>query len=753
VCAACVQWRPRGGRDGHCRRCRHHARLNRDGICRPCTVEIRCADPGWMLAIINGHAPGPRDLQLTLLLDAPRLPKVPAPRLQGRQPGRGYKIPRWISDRLPRPPPADDPAICPPQVPGQLVLVRPRRVFTRGHAKRIKDRHIAGLQTAAREIACLAGKRGYGQSWRRRAAGMARLALAARDPAEDRVREEDLDQLPALIDRRELAEALARAGLLRRHHGVMLIRPGASGGGTDQRRSCEHCLAWGGDGKRICDPCREWERRHAVGVCTRCRRLLALKKSRCRFCHLVLTEHGGDPRHGGDQLWFGGSIALQLSTARPGAYDHRRGRPETRRRQTARLRAAARQISPHLADPDQLQLFDGPPRDWSRIDRAALPALTPEAQSLLAAYDRIAEAHSWEASITDFNRRTLRILLSWLGAAAPIAETDVKAVAALAPNHGARRATQFLHASGLLIPDPAARTDVNQDVIEQQVAALPGQLGHEVGTWISVLRGEGQRPSPVMSWAAIRRYTRYVVPVIREWSNQTGTLRAITADDIRAILKTCTGANANQLLCALRSLFRALKRERIIFRDPARNIRSGPKVSFPRPLPPERLRGLLNRAPNALARFVAALAAIHALRECDLRSLQLADLDRAGGRLTVRRYQGPRQVILDELTLRLASEWLRERAQRWPHSTNPHLLVSQQTATDPTGSAMSRYGIYVIFKTLGVTPSQLRIDRILDEARHTADPVHLIRLFGIADGTALRYVYTAHPERRSTLPR
>jgi hypothetical protein len=40
-----------------------------------------------------------------------------------------------------------------------------------------------------------------------------------------------------------------------------------------------------------------------------------------------------------------------------------------------------------------------------------------------------------------------------------------------------------------------------------------------------------------------------------------------------------------------------------------------------------------------------------------------------------------------------------------------------------------------------------------DEARHTADPVHLMRVFGISVRTAMDYVYAAHPERRSTLPR
>jgi hypothetical protein len=41
----------------------------------------------------------------------------------------------------------------------------------------------------------------------------------------------------------------------------------------------------------------------------------------------------------------------------------------------------------------------------------------------------------------------------------------------------------------------------------------------------------------------------------------------------------------------------------------------------------------------------------------------------------------------------------------------------------------------------------------LDEARQTADPVRLMRLFGISDTTAMKYVFTAHPERQAVLPR
>ncbi|KQV20972.1 MULTISPECIES: hypothetical protein [unclassified Kitasatospora] len=58
-----------------------------------------------------------------------------------------------------------------------------------------------------------------------------------------------------------------------------------------------------------------------------------------------------------------------------------------------------------------------------------------------------------------------------------------------------------------------------------------------------------------------------------------------------------------------------------------------------------------------------------------------------------------------------------------------------------------------IFVELGLTLQQVRQDRILDEARETADPVHLMRLFGISDTTAMKYIHSAHPHRTTKLPR
>src|SRR6266511_425953 len=190
-----------------------------------------------------------------------------------------------------------------------------------------------------------------------------------------------------------------------------------------------------------------------------------------------------------------------------------------------------------------------------------------------------------------------------------------------------------------------------------------------------------------MGWALIRRYLTIAAPILRQWGERADvdSLRSITTDDIQDVLKNRTGSGAHRLQTALRSLFRALKRERLIFRDPARGITVTRASRLPQAVPSDRLRGLLDRAPTTVAKLAVALVAVHALRPVELRRLHLADLDRARGRLTVRRpgTGADRIVVLDEFTLRFAGAWLRERAQRWPHSTNPHLLVSQQTAVDP----------------------------------------------------------------------
>jgi hypothetical protein len=141
-----------------------------------------------------------------------------------------------------------------------------------------------------------------------------------------------------------------------------------------------------------------------------------------------------------------------------------------------------------------------------------------------------------------------------------------------------------------------------------------------------------------------------------------------------------------------------------------------------------------------------ALVAIHALTRSQISRLLLADLDRAQGQLRVRRTgRLDHTVYLDEVTMKLATAWLVERNRRWPNTTNPHLIVTRRTAVDDAHPRASKEVTTSPFRTIGVPAGKLRQDRILDEARSTADPLGLMRIFGLANHSAVRYVAAARP--------
>jgi integrase len=344
-------------------------------------------------------------------------------------------------------------------------------------------------------------------------------------------------------------------------------------------------------------------------------------------------------------------------------------------------------------------------------------------------------------------------VLAWVGADAPIREAEISGIYADRPGTSARRMIQFLVSRGLLVPDPAREADPHEQAIERRLGGLPAGIAAELRRWILVMRGEGRRPHEPMAFETIRKYLGYLYPVLTDWSGRVVSLREITPDDIRHVLRQRPGQPAQDLATALRSLFRALKQERLVFRDPARGISVAAVVRLPVPIATDPRRGLIDRASSPMARLAVAVVAIHGLGKLEVSRLLLADLDLPGGRQLVRRPLALHTIYLDDLTWTLATDWLRERHRRWPVTANPHLLVSQQTAAMDTLPPVSLMVVNEIFGPLGLTPSGLRQDRILDEARHTADPVHLMRVFGISGTTAMKYVYAAHPERRSTLPR
>ena len=766
-CRACSSWRQLHPDRAPCRRCEHDSHVNTDGLCRLCLLTIRLHDPEWI-----AHPAGGRPSQLMLILPGDRLPTAqPLDRpLRGRAPDRTR--PRSLLDqlRIASAEPVDDPRICPPAIRGQLLLFRPRLQLTDTHARRIKDRDLAGYDRLRETAITLAAERGLSTAWWRGTCLMLRLALAIREAdGDDHVPEEALDDLPRF--RNAVADVLRHAGLT----GAGTLRPGVAPGRSSRatRSGAAGTATAGASGQSAraaapgstraipsatapgCEGCSSWKHPgHPVGDCTRCgREGIPLLGGLCRACCLHIDQHGPEARtQAWTQLWFGGELAPRLAV-RSGTLGYVAPQQKARARAAAR-RPPAPSVSPHLAVPGQAVLFDAR-RDWSCIAVGSLdqlPSLTPAAQALLAEFREHARARGWDEEARRLAARSLRIVLAWVGAAAPVREADIRGIAVGRPGTSARRMLQFLASRDLIIPVPAREIDIHEQAIGHR-RGFPSGIAGELRRWVLVLRGEGRRQHRLTAFETIRKYLGYLYPVLTAWSGRVTSLREITADDVRHVLRQWPGQPAQDLASALRSLFRALKQERLIFRDPTRGISVPAVVRLPVPIATDRLRGLIDRAGGPMARLAVALVAIHGLGKRETPQLLMADLDLPGGSLLIRRGLAWHTVYLDDLTRTLAIAWLRERHRRWPATANPHLLISQQTAVMDTLPPISSMVMTDIFRPLGLTPSRLRRDRILDEARHTADPVHLMRVFGISAATAMKYVYAAHPERRSTLPR
>ncbi|MGR3938944.1 hypothetical protein [Streptomyces sp. BRA346] len=338
----------------------------------------------------------------------------------------------------------------------------------------------------------------------------------------------------------------------------------------------------------------------------------------------------------------------------------------------------------------------------------------------------------------------MRVLLAYLGGEAPLLEEDVRLLASRSYFSGAR-VINYLRLTGRLVPDRSAHAHL----VRARRAAddAPGPFRPLVHRWIDVLCGQASQPSWPLAPSTVSGYVRLAAPVLYAWyADGVTDLRAITRSDVETALQPKRGHAAVSLATALRSLFRALKREKLIFRDPARGVSTASAVTLPRPLPDDRLRGALDRMPSVHNQLTFVLAAVHALSSHDQRHLLLDDLDLSRGTLLVRRRgKLDHTLYLDDLTFRLARLWRAERHRRWPTSTNPYLLVTVCTAVDDTHPAVNPQAITKPLRQLGLQVGRLRMDRILDEAKHTADPVHLIRLFGLSPCTAMQYVRAAHP--------
>jgi hypothetical protein len=334
-------------------------------------------------------------------------------------------------------------------------------------------------------------------------------------------------------------------------------------------------------------------------------------------------------------------------------------------------------VSTQLADPRQDPLF-AMPRDWSRVTRAERPALTPGAQALLAEFHQAGRDQHWELRTRHRTGRALALALAWHGADAPIREEDLRGIAAVCNGLSAERVVSFLRERERLRPDPQRHADPHHRAITQHLHSLPPAFAADLERWVLVMRGGGRRAHPGRSYQLIRRYLEGALPLLRTWSRRYTALREVSAEDIKSALGQRTGAPARMLNVSLRSVFRALRQERLIFRDPSRGISVSAQLRLPAPLPTERLGGLLDRAPHPLTRLLILLTAVHPLTPSEVRHLTLADLDLATARLHLHRAGRRHTIHLEQATLRAVMAWLNERNRRRPRSTNPHLLITPE---------------------------------------------------------------------------
>jgi hypothetical protein len=337
-------------------------------------------------------------------------------------------------------------------------------------------------------------------------------------------------------------------------------------------------------------------------------------------------------------------------------------------------------------------------------------------------------------------QRSLAVLLASQPTLTQTSPLDTDAVRQfLRDRHqAALRVLEFLTDQGLLVSDPHATLD---DWLEGRLQELPAQIHTEVDTWVQTLRGRGPRPARPHKTATIQGYLRALGPALADWPARYQSLRQVTTHDITAQLQPLTGPTRKHTLAVLRSLFRALKAQRLVFTNPTAGLelhRLPPPPALA--LDPARRAGLLGQLQRPDQRLIVLLAGVHALQPHQIRVLALDDVDLAAGTL---RTDGHARR-LDALTLQTLHDWLQLRRARWPQSANPYLLVSQRTANG--ASPVTRGWIQQVFRRLGLTASQLRTDRLLAEVHHSGgDPLTLTGLFGLSDTTAIRYCLELGP--------
>jgi hypothetical protein len=491
-------------------------------------------------------------------------------------------------------------------------------------------------------------------------------------------------------------------------------------------RSCHDCLAWGV--RRIhgglCMACLTWRKKNpTISPCQVCRWERHVNGDlACRLCwrQAMASKRPRDPldlidrnRHG-QQLFIADVDRISMVPPRVCP-----ARPPRRSRRV-----------------HQLSLFDPPKRTWLArhgFDEPPNPTLATLLDTACADHAR---QHGWSKTSTQRTRWSLRALLGMLQHGDGPLSTSTVTAQFQGTGWPVRPVLAILSEVGMLDDDRVPAIDA---WFQRQIVGLPPQITEELHAWFDVVcHGSATTPRSVPRQPILIRTRCYwALPTIRSWAEDgRQSLREISREDVLAALPS-SGEDRARTAIGLRSIFRVLKANKLIFVNPTTRLDAGTLASRePLPVDVDRLRAILQSDDPARA-ALGALIIFHGLSKPDLCALRLTDI--ASSRLTI----GDRTIPLAPAVRERIAAWLDHRNARWPTTANPHLFVNFRSAT-----TLGPVGKQWLGLTLGVPVRALREDRILNEAHATQGDVRrLVDLFGLSANAAGRYTRTVdHPD-------
>ncbi len=506
--------------------------------------------------------------------------------------------------------------------------------------------------------------------------------------------------------------------------------------------SCKGCLAWGVYRRHnwTCWSCRWWRTHYEIATCAYCNREVPLgDQGACRLCienARINQESGRAPdlstvKHG-QQLFLANMMFNRPKTPRLAPKSKAAAEPWRRKYKNYLP------FDPATGFDDgaglQLTLFDMAP-DPEVVRQRALVADSELTRYCAALVNDHTERFGWSVRQRNDVIRSLRLLQTLR--TTPAAKIRASEVLLLPLYDGNIVSTMDVLADAdLLIDDRPTRVE---HYFAAKAVDLPPTMREQLEVWLQVVT-EGTTKAPrhrPRDPQTVRLHIMGIVPIVQAWADAGYTsLAEVTPALIRGSLPE--GRTRRHFAeIGFRSLFKTLKARKLVFANPMRGIPStGVGHNIPLAADAALIREQLN-SPQPVVALAVALVSFHALTSLQLRHLKLTDI--IDGTLTI---DGRSIPMAAPVRTRL-SAWLDDRANTWPNTANPHLIISRKTA--PRLIPVSRQ---YPWSRAGLQPQLLREDRILNEIHATGGDVRRIcDLFGLTVSGATRYLGALeHPD-------